>query len=117
DLLADQLKSIAGNKAFTISAAGQGTSMYIAMNQSVPELAKPEVRQAIKWAIDYEAIAKNITPNTWSVCQSFLPAALPGSIKDQPFHRDVAKAKTLLAQAGLADGFAVSMDYISQPPY
>jgi peptide/nickel transport system substrate-binding protein len=116
DLLADQLKSIAGNKAFTINAAPQGTSMYIAMNQAVPELAKPEVRQAIKWAIDYEGIAKNITPNTWSVCQTFLPAALPGAIKDQPFERNVGKAKTLLAQAGLPDGFAVSMDYISHSP-
>ena len=117
DLLADQLKSISGNKNFTISAAGQGTSLYIAMNQSMPELAKPEVHQAIKWAIDYEAIAKNITPDTWSVCQSFLPDALPGAIKDNPFDRNVGKAKTLLIQAGLPDGFAVSMDYISQAPY
>ena len=117
DLLADQLKSIAGNKSFTISASPQGTSMYIAMNQAMPELQKPEVHQAIKWAIDYEAIAKNITPNTWGVCQTFLPAALPGAIKDQPFARDIGKAKALLARAGLADGFAVSMDYISTAPY
>jgi len=117
DLGSDQLKSIAGEKGLTISASPQGTSMYIAMNQTMPELAKPEVRQAIKWAIDYDAIAKNITPDTWSVCQTFLPSALPGSIKDQPFERNVGKAKTLLLQAGLPDGFAVSMDYISQPPY
>ena len=50
----------------------------------MPELAKPEVHQAIKWAIDYDAIAKNITPNTWSVDQSFLPAGLPGALTDQP---------------------------------
>jgi peptide/nickel transport system substrate-binding protein len=82
----------------------------------MPDLQKPEVHQAIKWAIDYEAIAKNITPNTWSVCQSFLPSALPGSVKDMPFKRDVAKAKALLAKAGLSDGFAVNMDYISHAP-
>ena len=117
DLGSDQLKSIAGNKSYTISASPQGSSMYIAMNQAMPELAKPEVRQAIKWAIDYEAIAKNITPNTWSVCQTFLPSALPGAIQDMPFERNVGKAKTLLAQAGLPDGFAVSMDYISHAPF
>ena len=117
DLGSDQLKSIAGNKSYTISASPQGSSMYIAMNQAMPELAKPEVHQAIKWAIDYEAIAKNITPNTWSVCQTFLPSALPGAIKDMPFERNVGKAKTLLAQAGLPDGFAVSMDYISHAPF
>ena len=90
--------------------------MYIAMNQAMPDLQKPEVHQAIKWAIDYAAIAKNITPNTWGVCQTFLPSALPGAIKDTPFHRDVGKAKALLAQAGLPDGFAVTMDYISHAP-
>ena len=117
DLGADQLKSIASDKAFTVSASPQGTSMYIAMNQNVPELQKVQVHQAIKWAIDYEAIAKNITPNTWSVCQSFLPFALPGSLKTIPFKKDLAKAKQLMADAGLPNGFSVSMDYISQPPY
>ncbi len=117
DLGADQLKSIAGDKALTVSASAQGTSMYIAMNQAMTELQKPQVHQAIKWAIDYEAIARNITPNTWSVCQTFLPYALPGALKENPFRKDVAKAKQLLAEAGLADGFAVNMDYISQQPY
>ena len=109
-------RSIAGNKDLTISASPQGTSMYIAMNQSMPELQKVQVHQAIKWAIDYEAIAKNITPNTWSVCQAFLPYALPGALKDNPFRKDVAKAKQLLAEAGLPDGFSVTMDYISASP-
>jgi peptide/nickel transport system substrate-binding protein len=117
DLTADQLKSLMTNPDFTVSSSGQATSMYIAMNQGIPDLAKPEVRQAIKWAIDYEAIAKNITPGTWSVCQSFLPKGLPGALPDQPFKKDVAKARALLAQAGLADGFSCAMDYISAAPY
>jgi peptide/nickel transport system substrate-binding protein len=117
DLGADQLKSIAGNKDLAVSASPQGSSMYIAMNQAMPELQKTQVHQAIKWAIDYEAIAKNITPNTWSVCQAFLPYALPGALRENPFRKDVTKARRLLAEAGLANGFAVNMDYISQSPY
>lgn len=117
DLGADQLKSIASNKDLTIAASPQGTSMYIAMNQTMPELQKVQLHQAIKWAIDYETIAKNITPNTWSVCQVFLPYALPGALKENPFHKDVAKAKQLLAEAGLPNGFSVTMDYISAAPY
>jgi peptide/nickel transport system substrate-binding protein len=116
NLGSDQLKSIAGDKNLTISSAPQGSTMYIAMNQAMAELAKVGVHQAIKWAIDYDAIATNITPNTWSVCQAFLPDALPGALKLTPFKRDVAKAKQLLAEAGLADGFAVTMDYISASP-
>jgi peptide/nickel transport system substrate-binding protein len=117
DLGSDQLKSIAGNKDLTVTASPQGTTMYIAMNQAMPELQKPQVHQAIKWAIDYEAIARNITPNTWSVSQAFLPDALPGALKENPFRKDVAKAKQLLAEAGLPDGFSVSMDYFSAAPY
>ena len=90
--------------------------MYIAMNQAMPELQKVQVRQAIKWAIDYDAIAENITPNTWTVCQAFLPDALPGALKSTPFKKDVAKAKQLLAEAGLGSGFSVAMDYISASP-
>ena len=82
DLGSDQLKTIAGNKNLTIASAPQGTSMYMAMNQTMPELQKVQVHQAIKWAIDYDAIAKNITPNTWSVCQTFLPYALPGCVEE-----------------------------------
>jgi peptide/nickel transport system substrate-binding protein len=90
--------------------------MYIAMNEAMPELSKPQVRQAIKWAIDYDAIAKNITPNIWRVAQGFLPPGLPGALTDEPFHKDVAKARALMAEAGLPNGFSVTLDYISQPP-
>jgi peptide/nickel transport system substrate-binding protein len=116
NLNSDQLKSLHGNPGFTISTASQATSMYVAMNQNVPQLAKPEVRQALKWAIDYDAIANNITPNTWSVSQYFLPNGIPGALTDTPFKKDLAKAKQLLAQAGLPDGFSVTMDYITTSP-
>ena len=117
ELGSDQLKSAENVKTLTIASAPQGTSMYIAMNQSMPELQKVQVHQAIKWAIDYNAIARNITPGTWSVSQTILPSALPGSLKGTPFRKDVAKAKQLLAEAGLTNGFTVTMDYISASPH
>jgi peptide/nickel transport system substrate-binding protein len=116
NLTPDQLKEVAKNEAYHITAAGQGSSMYIAMNEAVPQFKKPQVRQAVKWAIDYDAIATNITPNTWKVAQAFLPPGLPGALTDQPFHQDIAKAKGLMAEAGEQDGFTVTFDYISQPP-
>jgi len=117
DLTPDLITKVKAEKNFAVTSSGQGASMYIAMNQNVPELAKPQVRQAIKWAIDYDAIAQNITPNLWVVAQGFLPPGLPGAMTEKPFHKDVAKAKALLAEAGLPDGFSVTMDFIAQAPY
>jgi peptide/nickel transport system substrate-binding protein len=117
DLQADQLKAITNNANFHTESAGQATSMYIAMNQNVPNLAKPDVHQAIKSAINYDAIANNITPKTWTVQESFLPKGIPGALTDQPFHQDISRAKALLQQAGLPNGFSVTMDFVSAPPY
>ncbi len=67
-----------------------------------------EVLQAFKCAIDYDAIAKNITPMLWNVWQSVLPKGSPGAIDDTPFKKDVAKAKALLAKGGYPNGFTVT---------
>ncbi len=117
DLSADILHSLAGNADYTIDAAAQATSMYIAMNQANDILKRKPVIEAVKWAIDYDAIAANITPKTWDVCQSFLPSSLPGALTDKPYRKDTAKAKALLAEAGLAGGFDITLDFISSQPY
>jgi peptide/nickel transport system substrate-binding protein len=117
NLSADQLKSIASSPDYTLSRSPQARSMYIAMNQANDTLKKPEVVAAVKWAIDYDAIAKNITPNIWDVCQTFLPSCLPGAVTDKPYQKDTAKAKELLAKAGFPSGFEITMDFISAAPY
>ena len=117
DLLPDQLKAAQSNPAFKLTSAPQGTIMYLCMNQNVPNLAKPQVLEAIKWAIDYDGIQKNIVPTTYDVQQSFVPKGMLGAIPDRPFHKDVAKAKALLAAAGLPNGFEISIDHPNTQPY
>ena len=111
NLNADQLKGVAKNPDFSVTKIDQLNSLYLGLNASLPQFQKVEVRQAIKWAIDYDAIADNITPNVWGVWQTFLPKGSPGSIADRPFKKDVAKAKALLAAGGYPNGFDVVLDY------
>ena len=80
-------------------------------------LAKPEVRQAIKWAIDYKAIAANITPVVYEVQQSFLPKGFPAALTDLPFRKDTDKARALMKAAGLEAGFDVTLDCQSDAPF
>ena len=48
--------------------------------------------------------------------QTFLPKGFLGAVNDNPYKLDVAKAKELLAKAGLPDGFKVTMDVRNTQP-
>jgi len=116
DLQAEQLRVAEKDPKLRLSATLGGALNYVGMNQNYAPLAKPEVRQAIKWAIDYDGIQKNIAPFSRQAHQSFVPEGFPAAIKDRPFHRDVARAKELMAKAGLAGGFDVTLDHASIQP-
>ena len=116
-LTPDQLAALAKDPAYTLMPSPKSYINYIALNQSHPELAKPPVRQAIKWAIDYQGITKSITPNAYDPHQAFLPRGFPGVLTDQPFSKDSARAKKLLAEAGVPNGFEVTLDHASAAPF
>jgi peptide/nickel transport system substrate-binding protein len=88
---------------------------YLGLNQADPNLSKPEVREALKYLVDYDAIADTILKHKVVVHQTFVPAGFLGAIKDRPYKLDIAKAKDLLAKAGLANGFSATMDVRNDP--
>ena len=106
----EDLAALASNKAIRTTATPKGTVYYISLNQKNPNLAKPEVREALKWLVDYNAIGNTLIKNIGIVHQNFLPVGLLGASTEKPYKLDVAKAKALLKKAGLADGFKVSID-------
>ncbi|WP_260854673.1 ABC transporter substrate-binding protein, partial [Paraburkholderia sp. BCC1884] len=91
--------------------------MYLSLNTRNPNLAKPEVQQAMKWLVDYQGIQRNILASTYKVHQTFLPDGFLGALDSNPYHRDVARAKALLAKAGMPNGFDVSMDMPNDYPF
>lgn len=112
----NDLDAIAKNADLTTTSAPKGTVYYISLNQKNPNLAKPEVRQAFKYLVDYDAMASTILKGIGEIHQSFLPKGDLGAVDENPFKLDVAKAKELLAKAGLADGFKVTMDVRTGQP-
>ncbi|WP_179402029.1 ABC transporter substrate-binding protein [Burkholderia guangdongensis] len=91
--------------------------LYLGLNTKNPNLAKPEVQEAMKWLVDYDGIQRNIVSTTYKVHETFLPEGFLGTLNDRPYHQDVAKAKALLAKAGLPNGFTVTMDMPNDYPY
>jgi peptide/nickel transport system substrate-binding protein len=116
NLTAQDLDALATNKAIKTTATPKGTVYYFGLNQKNPNLAKPEVREAFKYLVDYDAIGKTLIKNIGVVHQNFLPIGLLGAAKDNPYKLDVAKARMLLAKAGLAGGFKVTIDMRTVQP-
>lgn len=117
DLTTEQLKPLIDNPEYTLVRRALSAITMLSCNTSHSVLSKPQVWQAIKWAIDYEDIQKNIVPLTHQIHQSFLPAGFPAAITETPFKKDVAKAKALLAEAGYPNGFEITLDHYSAQPY
>jgi peptide/nickel transport system substrate-binding protein len=116
DLLPEQLATARADPNLTVTPRPKASLMYVSMNTKHPALAKPEVRQAIRWAIDYQGIEANLVKDTFTVHQAFLPAGFPAALTDTPFQFDPAKAKALLAQAGYPDGLDLTFDHASSSP-
>jgi peptide/nickel transport system substrate-binding protein len=111
----EELDAVSKNPDIKLMSGPKGTVYYIGMNQKNPTLAKPEVREALKYLVDYSAIADTIMKNKAKVHEAFLPEGFLGAVNENPYKLDVAKAKELLAKAGLPNGFSVSMDTRSTP--
>ncbi|HEX9762454.1 MAG TPA: ABC transporter substrate-binding protein [Acidimicrobiia bacterium] len=116
NLTKDQLDAIKGNPNLKIQQGPKGSIFYLGLNQKNPNLAKPEVREALKYLVDYDAIEQNIVRGRFTIHQAFLPRGFLGAIDDRPYRFDLEKAKALLAKAGLPTGFGVTMDVRNNSP-
>jgi len=116
NLTKDQLESVRKNENVKVEFGRKGSILYLGLNQKNANLSKPEVREALKWLTDYDAIEANIVKSAYASHQAFLPQGFMGAIADRPYKYDVNKAKALLAKAGLANGFSVTMDTRNNSP-
>lgn len=116
NLSPQDIAALSTNKSIKLTSAPKGTVYYISLNQKNPTLAKPEVREAMKWLVDYSAIGDTLIKNIGVIHQNFLPIGLLGASKENPYKLDVAKAKALLAKAGVPNGFKVTIDMRTTQP-
>lgn len=110
------LEALSGDDRFYMVSAPKGTVYYFSLNQQHDTLSKPEVRQAVKYLVDYDAIQSTLIKGIGTIHQNFLPAGMLGATDENPFTLDIDKAKELLAKAGLKDGFTITMDVRNTQP-
>ena len=117
DLLPKQLQELSQNPQIDIQETLSVNFFYIAMNQQYAPLAKPEVRQAIRHALDYEGLVQQIWGGAALIHQTFIPKGLLGYNPATPYARDLPKAKELLQAAGYSDGFEVELTCLDYSPW
>lgn len=89
----------------------QGLLLMDRAGTTVPELGDVRVRQAINHAIDRPAMLEAVALGHGTVTNQVFPTTSDAydETLDERYPYDVEKAKELMAEAGYADGFSVTM--------
>lgn len=122
NLNAEQVDSLSGIRDVSILKTTSIDTMLMTMTSSPtmnPALAKPEARRAVAAAIDYDGLIKGLVGGFSQRPPSFIPIGAAGvteaTAKAIGFKQDLPKAKQLLKDAGLPEGFGFELIYPNTP--
>lgn len=108
DLGTEQAKALEGNADLDLIKASLTQLVYLGLNAKSPPLDKTEVREAIRYAINYDEL-NTLLSGSGKIVQEIIPEGFLGHVGDTPFKQDIAKAKELLTTAGVAEGTEIEM--------
>lgn len=124
NLTSDQVATLKAQSGVQVSLGPTLDYVYLAMNVSPAvskPLSNPLVRQAIRYAIDYNGIVHDLLNGAGIQPATIIPMGYLGNSAAQNvadrISTNVAKARALLAQAGYAKGFPVTLNYITNYSY
>jgi len=103
--------TIKNDKNLALYSAPSVTIVHMGLNCSIEPFNNKLVRQAIRYAIDKEAVFMGAQNGDGVIANSPLTENMSGYNKDWPPTNpyNVEKAKELMAEAGYADGFATTL--------
>lgn len=114
----DDLEELKANPNIKILGAQAGEStfnFFILMNTRKGILKDPKVREALSWAFSYEDCVKEAFRGHATQAIGPMPRAMPCHNEEAfVFHKDIEKAKQLLAEAGYPEGgFTLTIGYMA----
>ncbi len=106
EIPAKDVASLAETDGVVIDSRASNKTLFFAMNNEIAPFDDPRVRQAISYAIPYDQLLDDVMQGQASRMTSAVPSSMPGFTDEgYAYEYDLDKAKSLLAEAGLADGF------------
>ena len=112
-----EYESLKGNPKATYDAARASYMIWLELNAKMPPFDNVKVRQAMNYAIPREEIIRTIYYGLADPLKAPMPYIYP--MADQSFFDygyNIEKAKKLLAEAGLKDGFKTTISYNAGDP-
>ena len=109
---ADDLRAVAKDPDINIEQTPMHGFTYLGFNELDPDLAKPKVREAFRYLIDYQELAKTILQYQGLPRADLVPLGAFGALdaaEGLPFKLDLGRAKQLLTEAGYPNGFSKTM--------
>ena len=105
----EQIAALQGKSGVTTTTADSLQLVYVGMNATVKPLDNVKVREALRTAVDYDGIVKDLLKGNGKKVQGIIPRGLAGYNEATPFQADVTKAKALLTEAGET---TVTLDFL-----
>ncbi|MCB8945416.1 MAG: transporter substrate-binding domain-containing protein [Ardenticatenaceae bacterium] len=91
-----------GTDDFTLWPGSAIFKSYLLFDQATPPWDSKQVRQAVAYAVDRQAIVDGVFGDSRQTLFSPVPDAVPGHVNVFP-NRDLARARALLLQAGYSE--------------
>lgn len=103
----------AGSKVNIVSQPVENAAWYVGMNVVNPPFNNPKVRQAVAYAIPYDKIMDSAFYGRAVKLYGATSNEPAGAVWPQPFayRTDLAKAKALMKEAGMENGFETTLSF------
>lgn len=115
---ARERQTLANSKGVKIYSVEPGQqSSLLGMTTTIAPFDNLKVRQAVCYAVPYDELVNTVTLGTGRRQMSPLPAPYEfydGSLN--PYTTDIERAKSLLAEAGLPNGFSTTLGFSTAAP-
>lgn len=106
---AQNMAELESNEDVQIKTVPSTIARYVSLNTFKEPLNNEKVRQALNYAIDKDAFLKVVNSGLGVPLDSIIPSKTLFYEKQEMYNYDVEKAKSLLAEAGYADGFEIEI--------
>jgi len=116
-MLPDQVTELSKNKDLRIERFPATQIVYVGTNVTRPHLSDKRVRQALRYAVDYDGIINNILGGAAKQINTFIPEGFAGYESRILYRTNLDRARQLMREAGVPNGFETSMDHADATPF